>query len=150
MQWSSKAGSHCFQVPLRVWKKSTYFLRAVSRYSHLDPGHSSFELLITGWHSARCSPASLWWLLEELQILSTWCVRLCSPHMKSGRYFHVPRWLVSSAQCLAQQWLHVPVQSPEVWTKFPMFSKCWVYSDPAVDSRSALQGVLSLVSECTV
>ena len=41
-----------FRVPLSVWKKSTYFLRAVSRYPHLDPGHYSFELLVTGWHSA--------------------------------------------------------------------------------------------------
>ena len=41
-----------FSVPLRVWKRSTYFLCAVSRYSHLDPGHYSYVLLVIGWHSA--------------------------------------------------------------------------------------------------
>ena len=39
-------------VPLRVWKRCTCLLRAVSRSPHLDPGNSTFELLVTGWHSA--------------------------------------------------------------------------------------------------
>ena len=34
-----------------------------------------------------------------------WAVRIWKP----GRYFFVPCWLVSSGQCLVQQWLHVPV-----------------------------------------
>ena len=33
---------------------------------------------------------------------------------------------------------------------FPTFSTCWVYSDPAIDSRPAFRGVLSLVIESTV
>ena len=42
--------STAFRVPLRVWKRS--LLRAASRCSHLDPGHYSYVLLVTGWHSA--------------------------------------------------------------------------------------------------
>ena len=39
-----------FRVPLRVWNRS--FLREASHCTHLDSGHYSYVLLVTGWHSA--------------------------------------------------------------------------------------------------
>ena len=59
------------------------------------------------------------------------------------RTAHFPRgW--SSAQCPAQQWLHVPVLFLEAFGRISNISFVLVYSDPAIDSRPALRGVLSL------
>ena len=56
----------------------------------------------------------------------------------------------SSAQCSGQQWLHVPVLFLEAFGRISNIFYVLVFSDPAIDSRPALRGVLTLVIQSTV
>ena len=100
-----------FRVPLRVWKRSAYFLRAVSRYSHLDPGHYSIELLVSGMHSAtgfsRQSMVAFGRISGKIYVVS-------APNQSAhGNLDATSTSLVG--------WSHIPVQFPEAFGRMSDF-----------------------------
>ena len=128
---------------MRVWKRS--LLRAASRYSHLEPGHYSYVLLVTGWHSAPVF--SRQYMVTSGRISCIFYVVSARQQSALGNLDVISTSLVSwsSAQCSAQQWLHVPVLLLEAFGRISNIFYVLVYSDPVIDSRPALRGVLSLI-----
>ena len=138
-----------FRVLLRVWNGS--FLREALRCSHLDPGHYSFVLLVTGWHSAPVLSRQS--MVALVRISGIFYVVSAPEQSAHGNLdatstslvgWSLPRnaWLNSGYMFLYSFWRLLDV--------FLTFSTCWVNSDPATDSRPALRGFVSLVIGSTV
>ena len=137
-----------FRVLLRVSKRS--LLRAASRCSHLDPGHYSYVLLVTGWHSAPVFSRQS--LMTSGRISGIFYAVSAHEQSAHGNLDVTSTSIVgwSSAQHSAQQWLHVPVLFLEAFERISNIFYVLVYSDPAIDSRPALCGVLCIIFQSTV
>ena len=132
-----------FRVLLRVWKRS--LLCAASRYSHLDPGHCSYVLLVTGWHSAPVF--SRQYMVASGRISGIFCVVSAHEQSALGNLDVLSTSLVAG---LPRNARHVPVLFLEAFGCISNIFNVLVYSDPVIDSRPALRGVLSLIFQGTV
>ena len=131
-----------FRVLLRVWKRS--LLCAASRYSHLDPGHYSYVLLVTGWHSAPVF--SRQYMVASGRISGIFYVVSAHEQSALGNLDVISTSLVAGLPRSARlnsgyMFLFCFWRLLDV---FPIFFYVLVYSDPAIESRPVLRGVFSL------
>ena len=110
----------------------------------LGPWTYSYVLLVTGWHSAPVF--SRQYKVTSGRISGIFYVVSAHEQFALGNLDVISTSLVgwSSAQCSAQQWLHVLVLFLEAFGRISNIFYVLVYSGPAIGSRPALRGVLSL------
>ena len=119
-------GVRAFRLPLRLWKNSTYFLRAVLRYSHLTLDFiSTSSLQLAGTWPGVHAPFYGGFRRNFRCYLRGDCARAVRT-WKSGHDFHVPSlaglfvsnaWHDSGYMRLDSSW--------RLLDECPVFSTCW-------------------------
>ena len=144
---SAKAVEEFHTFSMRCWTLDNFFYELLVSGNHTRRSPSYFAVAC----SARQSTVAFGRISQCLREGCAHAVR----NWKSGHHFYV---LPLTELFLCNAWLTFRyiylVNSWRLLDEFPSFSTCWVDSDPVVDSRPALRGDFSRVSQhgeaCTV
>ena len=111
----------------------------------MEPGHYSYVLLVTGWHSALVF--SRQYMVTSGRISGIFYVVSARQQSALGNLDVIP--LPSLAGLPRNAWLNsgymLLCSFRRLLDVFPIFSTCWVYSDLVINSRPALRSVLPLI-----